>query len=569
MHIRSFFVFLLLFLCLLVLHFQCANPVTPEGGAKDIKPPEVIGAEPPNYSTQFVSPSIRIYFNEFISLKSTGNEIFVSPPLAKKPDYKLRGKSVLINLKDSLTPNTTYNINFGRAISPITEGNILTDFNYVFSTGTFIDSLMISGSVINAFDDEPVPDVYAELYTNSVDAIPFDSLPYLVPPLYLARTDKQGRFSFHNLRNESYKLIVLDDQSGDMIYNMPAEKIAFADSLVKPWLDPGVRPDSTGSDTVPVSDSIAHKMLILRLFEEVDSSQEVARSELLKNGLIRIIYKFPPRHPRITPLNIDTTVAWCTEEYSTNRDTVLLFTQVDLPDTLILQIHDSPEILDTVTIFPTRLPPPKRGKNEAEKPEQLSVTWDSRGNFNHLKSKLTCTFSYPVTKFDFRGILLISGGDTLIPKVSFADTLMRKIVVEATWKEATSYRLLIPDSAFITSNGLSHDTIRHTFQTVNTRDLGSLFINLNIADQPGSYIVQLLTEKGKVVEEQMISESGTVKFPFIAPAKYRIKAILDSNLNKRWDTGYYLLKKQPELVFFFPKTIEIRGNWDVEEEWNL
>jgi len=141
--------------------------------------------------------------------------------------------------------------------------------------------------------------------------------------------------------------------------------------------------------------------------------------------------------------------------------------------------------------------------------------------------------------------------------------------VTTTWKEKTSYTLLIPDSTFISFNGLSQDTVIHSFQTFNPRDFGNLMINLNIDDMPGSFIIQLLTEKGKVVEEKIASESGQIKFALIVPAKYTIKAILDANLNQRWDTGDYLNRIQPELVFFFPKIIEIRGNWDVEEEWKL
>ncbi|MBL7137574.1 MAG: Ig-like domain-containing protein [Bacteroidales bacterium] len=571
MQTRSFFIVLFLLL-LSVLLFHCANPVTPEGGVKDITPPEVEECNPPNYATHFSSKDIHITFNEFISLKSSGPEIFISPPLSMKPDYKQRGKMVIIDLNDTLASNTTYIINFGKSISDITEGNVLTDFRYVFSTGTFIDSLMISGEVINAFDNKPVPDVYAQLYTNSIDTIPFDSLPYLVPPLYVTQTNEQGKFVFHNLREDTYKLVVLDDQTGDFMFNMTAERIAFADSLIIPWIAPMATPDSAGQDSIHLFDTLVPDPLMLRMFEEVDSTQDVTKSELLMNNLFRIIFKYPPRHPGIKPLNIDTTVAWCMEEYSADQDTVLLFTTTEIPDTLILEIRDGPVILDTVTIAPTRLVQEKQRKKkeeEEEKPEQLTCSFKPRGTFNYLKNSLTGTLSYPVSEYDLSGFRVISGGDTVIPAVEFTDQLMRQFRVISAWKEVTSYQLLIPDSAFISYNGLSHDTIIHFFQTVTPRDLGSLIINLNISNKPGSYIIQLLTEKGKIVEEKIVHESGQIKFAFIAPAKYTIKAILDFNLNRRWDTGDYLNKIQPEIVFFFPKIIEIRGNWDVEEVWKL
>lgn len=565
-------VIIALFLVLLsVFLYHCANPVTPVGGPKDITPPQVLECLPPNYSTLFSSPDIHITFDEFLALKSSGSEIFISPPLPEKPDFKLRGKTVVVDFADTLSPNTTYIISFGKSVSDITEGNVIDGFRYVFSTGTYIDSLMISGEVINAFDDKPVPNVYAELYSNSVDTLPFDSLPYLVLPSYITQTNEQGKFKFQNLKNDAYKLVVLDDKSGDFIYNMPSEKIAFADSLILPCRDRSPVPDSTSNDSVqPASDTLFPVSITLRMFEEIDSTQDIQRSELVMNNLFTIIFKYPPRNPLITRLYQDTLQEWCMTEYSSKMDTVLLFTTIEVPDTLVLEVRDGSSFLDTLTIAPTRGIKDKRGKKTEEGvPEQLTVVWKPVGILNYPKKLLTGVLSYPVSEYDFSGILLISGGDTLKPVVEFKDPLLRRFVVTTTWKEATSYKLLIPDSAFISYNGLSHDTVFHSFQTINPRDVGNLTISLDITGRPDTYVVQLISDKGTMVEEKTMNESGQIKFAFIAPGKYTIKAILDSNQNQRWDTGNYLKKIQPEEVFFFPKTVEIRGNWDVEEEWRL
>lgn len=554
--------------------FHCANPVSPTGGDKDISPPEVVLCDPPNESVHFSSPNIRITFNEFVSLKSASSEIFISPPLSQKPDYKLRGKTVVIDFEDTLAPNTTYIISFGKSIADITEGNLLPNFRYVFSTGAYIDSLTIAGQVINAFDNEPVPEVFAELYSNVTDTIPVDSLPFLVPPLYITETDENGMFVFTNLREGDYKLVILEDKSGDFIYTRFAERIAFSDSLIIPWGLPASVSDSGLQDSTQVAVSPVSPQLVLRLFEEIDSTQEVVSSELIMNNLFRIIFKFPPDDPGIHPLNLDTATVWCMEEYSLLKDTVLLFTTIKVPDSLILQVWDGPEILDTVIISPTNLAlekkPKKKGKEDAgEEPERLTMNWKPRGPFSYQKFPLTGQLSYPVSEYDLSGFKLISNNDTVTPTVEFTDQLLRNFKVTSSWKEATSYKLLIPDSAFISYNGLSNDTILHSFQTVVFRDLGSLTINVNLSQHPGSYIIQLLSEKGNMVEEKYLSESGQIKFAFIKPAKYSIKAIYDANQNRRWDTGDYLNKVQPETVIFFPKTIEIRGNWDVEEEWKL
>ncbi|MFC2102476.1 Ig-like domain-containing protein [Bacteroidota bacterium] len=566
----------LLLLLLSVLMFHCANPVTPVGGPKDISPPEVVVYDPPNYSTHFSSPGIRITFNEFVSLKSTSTEIFISPPLSEKPTFKLRGKTVVIGFKDALDSNTTYILNFGKSITDITEGNVIQNFRYVFSTGDFIDSLSISGQAISAFDNEPVPEAFAQLYIDNNDTIPFDSLPYLVLPLYITETNEKGMFSFQNLRDGKYKLIVLNDQSGDFIYNMPAEKIGFSDSLITPWYVQPVSTDSLATDSIPTDSIIpdekpTHSALLIKLFEQVDSTQEILKSELVMNDLFRIIYKYPPQSPEVVALNLDSTLVWYMEEMSQKKDTLQLFTTVELPDTLSLQIRDGTTVLDTAIIAPTRIVEEKRSKkkDEEEKPERLLITWQPKGAFNYLKSPLTGKVSYPVSEYDFTNFQLISDGDTVVPDVEFTDPLMRRFKVSAAWKEGTSYRLVVPDSAFISYNGLSNDTVIHSFKSITLRELGSLAININMSETPGNYIFQLLADKGKVVEEQFLNESGQIKFAFIVPAKYTIKAILDSNNNKRWDTGDYLNKIQPETVFFFPKVIEIRGNWDVEEEWTL
>ncbi|MBN1198466.1 MAG: Ig-like domain-containing protein [Bacteroidales bacterium] len=566
-----FFLLSLILLLSPVLMFRCANPVTPQGGDKDITPPKAVACIPPNYSTHFSSPDIRITFNEFIALKSPSSEIFISPPLDKKPDYKLRGKTIIVDFDQALDSNTTYIINFGKSINDITEGNILLNFQYVFSTGNFIDSLSITGKVIYAFDNQPVSEAFAELYLDNNDTIPFDSLPYLVPPLYITETDKQGMFTFSNLHPGDYKLIVLEDNSGDFIYNMPAEKIAFEDSLISPWFIQEVLADSTGLDSINPPPLPIKNDLLLKLFEEIDSTQEVIKSELVTNDMFRIIYKFPPHSPVVIPLNLDSTHAWCMEEFSPNRDTLLFFPTIEIPDTLILEVHDGEMVLDTVLIAPTHIAKAKhpKKKEEEEKPERLLVNWNSRSTFNYFKNPLIGRVSHPLSEYDLSGILLISNGDTMVPTIEFTDPLVRFFKVSSSWKEGTSYKLVIPDSAFLSFNGLYNEMTVYTVKTVVLRELGSLLLNINTSEKPGDYIIQLLTDKGIVVEEKYLNESGQVKFAFIAPATYTIKAILDYNRNKRWDTGDYLKKIQPETVFFFPKPLDIRGNWDVEEEWKL
>ena len=176
-------------LFLLIFLSRCANPVTPEGGPKDVKPPKVLEADPPENSIHFHKKEIHITFNKYVQLKDHSNQVNIAPPTLRHTDIRLRGKSIVIKLNDSLKSNTTYSINFGDAISDITENNILHNFIYSFSTGSYIDSLSLSGKVINAFNLVPQKDVIAELYINENDTLPLDSLPYHVKPYYLAKTN--------------------------------------------------------------------------------------------------------------------------------------------------------------------------------------------------------------------------------------------------------------------------------------------------------------------------------------------------------------------------------------------
>ena len=134
------------------LFARCAHPVSPQGGPRDTDPPLVVATDPPNYSTLFRKNSIRLDFDEFITLKNASAEILVSPPQRHTPDTRLRGKSLIISIEDTLSPNTTYSVTFGKAIADITEGNLLKDYAYIFSTGAYIDSLTLKGDLREAFD---------------------------------------------------------------------------------------------------------------------------------------------------------------------------------------------------------------------------------------------------------------------------------------------------------------------------------------------------------------------------------------------------------------------------------
>ncbi len=555
--------------------FRCANPVSPEGGPKDIKPPHIKVCAPPNSSALFKGNTIRIDFDEFINLKNPLNEIIFSPLLNKLPDYRLRGKSLIIKLEDSLRANTTYSINFGNAINDITENNVLNGFTYVFSTGSFVDSLSIHGKVVSAFDLQPQKEVFAVLYLNNCDTLPFDSLPFRLPPFYLTKTNEKGEFHLTNLRKADYMLLAVVDQNNDFIFNQPSEKIGFLDSLIQASFiltTDSVKSDSSKTVKKDTLMNVKPNFPIyeLHLFDEPDSIQRILKINVPRRGMIMILFKYPVRSLQLDPLNLDSITPWCREEFSAKKDSLILWLMNPEKDSLILSIMDRDSILDTARIdLKIKNQKRKSDKKEAEA-DRLGVRSNAGSNaFNQFKSNLSLQFSYPLLRWDFSKVLLIDGKDTLNPKIKFSDSIHRKIQIHYPWKEEKTYTLFIPDSCFFGINQLTNDTLIQTFRTKAAKEYGSLVLSIAFKDQSQQYLVQLLTEKESLVEEKIMNQSGKVKFEYLNPGTFKIKVISDRNRNQQWDTGNYRKKLQPEEVNYFFKPIEIRANWDVEESWEM
>lgn len=590
--------FRILFLSLTAAVFiflGCAKPVTPEGGPKDVDPPRVLACTPPNYSPGFTGKTFRLDFNEFVNLKNAASEILISPPMKREPDLRMRGKSLILRFEDSLARNTTYTVTFGNSLTDLTEGNILKGFRYVFSTGDHVDSLTLRGRLLTAFDRQPKKDVYVELYFDNNDTLPFDSLPMRVPPYYITRTDEQGNYIFHNLQQKPFRLFALADQNSDLVFNQPGEKIAFYDSLVTPYYIPQPVKDTTRkdsvaspakktagarivnadsvrkSDSIRTADSLAldrqlYPSYPLYLFEESDSVQKLLKSSFPAEGMAILVFRYPVRGLKVEPLNFEPSPPWALMEYSKKRDSVLVWITRPAVDTLIAKVMVADSVLDTIRLGQDlQVKPSKTGK---KKGLALSASAGLSG-LNQFKSDFTVTFSYPLVRWDFEKLLLIRVNDTLHPEIRFADSLKRKITIYHKWEENTPFKLFAPDSVFFGTTGLTNDSVYIDFRTRAEKDFGNLIMTMDMEKRPGRHIVQLLNEKEtNVIEERTVNGSEKIRFTYLTPGRYKLKAINDRNGNGRWDTGNYGRKIQPEEVIYFPKLIEIRANWDIEETWD-
>ena len=577
---KCFFLFVLLIPILLC---RCANPMAPEGGKKDIKPPKVISCDPPAYSTNFRKKEIRITFNKYIQLKDQSNQVYIDPPLLPHNDIRLHGKSIFIKLPDTLKSNTTYSINFGDAIEDITENNILHDYAYVFSTGSYIDSLSLSGKVINAFDQVPQKDVFAMIYINNNDTLPLDSLPFHVKPYYRTKTTENGEFTFKNLLDVPFLLFALKDMNNNYIFDLPNEKIAFCDSLVKgiyikPLPHDTLKKDSTAKhDTLtPKKDtgSITKTLIpgyTLMLFEEIDSTQKILKADMVSDNQVGISYRFPAINPKFIPLNISDTSGWMIPEFNSRRDSVFLWLKNTGKDSLYLRLIDNGRTIDTARIDLRKktLKKKKNDKGPAKAIKLVLATNMPDGRLNQYKNDPIVIFSYPLAGYDLSRIKMVDGKDTVKPKVTFSDSIKRKLRILYKWKEDHPYLLIIPDSIFTSVNGNSNDSLVFPFRSHALRDFGSIQMTINIKNPSGNYIIQLMDEKENILEQQIINASGKVKFDYLFPGKFKIKCIYDRNRNGRWDTGKFSRKLQPEKVQYYQKTIEVRANWDIDESWDL
>jgi len=554
---------------------SCANPVSPSGGPKDTKAPEVISCEPANYSTGFQEKNFRINFDEFVNLTNPVSEITISPPLKEFPDFRVRGKTIVVQFGDTLATNTTYRFSFGKSITDITENNPLTNFTYVFSTGTYIDSLSLQGKITGAFDLQPQKDFSALLYLNNNDTLPLDSLPFHAKPYYVTRADEEGFFRFDNLMQDSMLLIALKDQNGNGFFDQPSEMVGFLDSLVVPVFLPKPKADTTASsDSIP-TDSISSSdtghikmhMYHLAVFEQTDSIQRVIKTNIPFAGCFRIILRFPAKDPKVTQYIHDSLQSVFIVESNPERDTLTLYFPGLLPDSLFAVLSDMDSLIDTLRVSLKPLGKKKKQDKEVQN-SYLPVTSNAKtGTLNQFAGPLVLEAAFPLKSWDLSGLRLISEPDTFATGGILADSTHRKFIIPHKWSEGKNYRLFLPDSALIGSNQLANDTLRQDFKTRQAKEFGSLILNLE--DIPGPMIIQILGEKESVMTERYLSAPGKIRIDYLKPASYKIKAIFDRNGNKKWDSGDLRKRIQPEKVYYLPKNLELRANWEVEENWTI
>jgi uncharacterized protein (DUF2141 family) len=539
----------------------CATIVSPTGGPKDITPPAMLNSVPQNLSTNFKGDRLILNFDEYINLKSPEKYLLISPPLGKAPDIRVKGRSVIIKMKDTLRANTTYNFYLGEAIVDITESNPVPNFNFAFSTGPEIDSLSLAGNVTDAFTRQPMEGALVMLYTDFTDSVPMKQIP-----TYVSRTSKKGDFRLNNLASGKYRAVALVDGNSDYMYNLPSETIGFSSDTVEPYYSA-----VSANDTNVIVDKAGQLLVSIDMFPEPDSTQRILKSVIAANNRLSVAFRYSMKTPEFRALNTPDSLPWAVIEWNKSIDTLNAWL-LNKPDTLKLEVLTGGTVLDTVKIS-TAMKVTGRPQRISEIRPRLGFAASSKGGVIGYGKPLMLTFANPVKEFNTDSITLTvhSATDTIVvkPTVKFTDSIQRHLLITHNWNPAETYNLYIPKGSFTDIYSDSCDSTRVAFQIRPIEEYGEFAVSINRQQNDFPVIIQLLNEKGLVVDQKIVTTEKRIDFGLLPPAKYGLKAIMDTNKNGRWDTGQFINKIQPERVLVHPKMFEVRTNWELEETWDL
>ena len=594
-----------LLLMLVIIGYSCASMGTPDGGPYDEMPPKFVGSTPRIYAVNAKNQKLELEFDEFIKLEKASEKVVVSPPQLDQPEIKVLGKKVVVELIDTLKDSTTYTIDFSDAIVDNNEGNPMGHFTYSFSTGSSIDTMEVSGTVLNAADLEPIKGIQVGLHKNLNDSA-FTKLPFD----RVSRTDSRGHFSIRGVAPGKYRIYALMDGNQNYLFDSKTEAIAFSDSIIIPSMMPATRQDTIWKDTLTIDTikTIGYTRfmpddIILRVFKEENTRQYFSRGQRDKEN--HFILKFSAKAdtlPTLTGLNFDATDAFIVEPNAGN-DSICYWIKDSLVyqmDTLQLKMDylytDSLNQLvpktDTIYLANklTRAQKEKLAKKEAEEKEKerkkkerkgekvgpeptpfLNMKVDAPSTFD-INKNIVLSFEEPVVRMDTSAIHVNVKVDTLWVKTPFllvADSVVpRQYEILASWEPEKEYQLQIDSAAITGLYGLQTNKVEQTLKVKKLDEYGTLLLNLPGVEQ--TCIVELLDSSGKVLRQQAVTPEGTADFYYLAPnTNYYIRMFDDRNGNKVWDTGVFETGIQPEEVYYFPKVWEMKANFEFEETWDV
>ncbi|MDX9790167.1 MAG: Ig-like domain-containing protein [Candidatus Kapabacteria bacterium] len=525
------FLTLLLFSLLFV---ACARKGTITGGVKDTIPPVMTFSSPKNYTTNFSVSEIKLEFDEYVRVKDASKQLIVSPPMNPAPEItpSNASKKLTIKLKDSLLPNTTYSFNFGNSIQDHNEGNPYHQFTYVFSTGTYIDSLTLGGRIKDAFN--PTADNFVSVMLYEYNETFYDSIIYKENPRYITNTlDSATSFRLNNLKEGKYLLVALKDNNNNYKFDPKSDKVAFYPKPI----------------SIPDDSSLYE----LELFREILPFKAVRISQTAES---RAYLAFEGNSKDVTVTASDF-----------NKEIPIKITSLEGKDSL--QIWFPNIKADSLKITAQKDDYFKEFtlKTKKMKADSLTVTASRSGTLN-FRDTLGLKSSTPIEKTDISKISIMKSDSTFVSFNTKYNDQKQEIKFDFEKSPNQKYVLTVLPDAITDIYNKSTDTLTFRFNTRDYTDYGNLTLKLNgLKSYPA--IVDLTDVKGKTLASAYIETGNTISFDLLQPELFTIRIIYDENKNGIWDTGNYLEKRMPEEVIYISTPIDVRSNWDVEQTINL
>ena len=518
----------LFFILLTITIVSCANRGTPSGGEKDTEPPIIIRTEPDNFSTNFKGDEIRIYFNEYIRIKDLQKQLIISPPMDNQPNITPLGsaaKYIRIKILDTLQPNTTYAFNFGQSIVDNNEDNPYPYYRYVFSTGNYIDSLSVSGEVIDA--KERKTDKFVSVMLYEIDSTYTDSTIYKKKPKYITNTlDSVTTFKIDNIKAGKYKLIALKEENSNYTFQQKYDKIGFYEETID----------------VPTD-----SLFTLKLFnEELDFNVQRPKQEAGQ----KIIFGYEGDYKDVQIELLD----------KTPEDYVSRITKDPKTDTLyywynpILELDSTQFVIKNKTYLDTL-----KFKFRDMKKDSLIINASPSGAIN-FDQNFKIQANIPLIKINEKNITIMDNDSLNVPYSTSFQEFENTYNIIFDKKESTGYKIQILPEAFEDIFGNTNDTLNYSIRTVNKSDYGNIRVRLINPKFP--LIIQLVDDKGNMLYEKYTTDSNILDFNDLVPKQYYLRAIFDTNGNKKYDPGNFLKHQQPERVSYAQDIDAVRANFD-------
>lgn len=571
----------------------CASIGRPEGGPRDVMPPVFIKSNPAQGQTNVNSNKIELFFDENLKVEDVSNKVVISPVQKSMPSIIANGKKVIVELRDSLIPNTTYTIDFSDAIRDLNESNPVDGFALDFSTGDSIDSLRISGMVFEARNLEPAQGMIVGVYSNLAD-----SAISTLPLERISKTNKLGQFTIRGLKPGLYRIFALNDRNRDYHWDR-SEDIAFYDVTVAPSIDSIQVTDtlraSDGTDSLAVRNGVKFlpNDILLTWFNEGYMAQYL--KDYKRPERRRITFNFATKSdslPQISLVNgdkagadikewahlnanvtLDTLEYWINDSAVLAQDSILVaarYLRTDTNDNLSWTT-------DTLKLFyKDRKTKPKKKKDEDEEvdsvPQLNFIKWTLQAaNPQDINKPLRFLSSQPISHINNEGIKLSIKRDTVWVQLPTSQIVpdsanILKFTMSHDWEPGEKYQLLIDSAAIVGIYNEWNKPFKQEFSVRPTEDYVNLFFNITGSEQP--IIVELLDGSDKAISSAPVI-NGRASFNFLLPGRYYARAFIDSNNNGIYDTGNLLDKKQPEEIYYYSKTINAKKNWDIEQSWDI